>query len=122
MIIATRNGLQQDTKQSHELSHHNDNVILVTQPKSTATSQQARMNVHIGLRSYISMCRAKDFIIPLAYFTSLGQIDSPFCLQNCLFPLATYFAQLQNFQYDVARRVSKPHMSAKFHGLVLFSL
>ena len=32
-------------------------------------------------------------IIPLAYFASLGQIGSPFCLQNCLFPLATYFAQ-----------------------------
>ena len=29
---------------------------------------------------------------------------------------------LQHSQYDVARRVSKQHMSAKFQGLVLFSL
>ena len=28
-----------------------------------------------------------------AYFTLLGKIDSPFCLQNCLFLLAAYFAQ-----------------------------
>ena len=30
--------------------------------------------------------------------------------------------RLQHFQYDVARRVSELHKSAKFHGLVLFIL
>ena len=30
---------------------------------------------------------------PFAYLALLGKIDSPFCLQNCLFLLAAYFDQ-----------------------------
>ena len=41
-------------------------------------------------------CSVEVFTIkchPSAYFALLGKIDSPFCLQNCLFLLAAYFAQ-----------------------------
>ena len=37
-------------------------------------------------------CSVEVFTIA-AYFALLGKIDSPFCLQNCLFLLAAYFAQ-----------------------------
>ena len=38
----------------------------------------------------------------------------------CLGPFIVVLQCSQNFKYDVARRVSKPNMSAKFQGLVLF--
>ena len=41
-------------------------------------------------------CSVEVFTIkfhPSAYFALLGKTDSPFCLQNCLFLLAAYFAQ-----------------------------
>ena len=41
-------------------------------------------------------CSVEVFTIkfhPSAYFALLGKIDSPFCLQNCLFLLAAYFAR-----------------------------
>ena len=34
-----------------------------------------------------------------AYFILLGKIDSPFCLQNCLFLLASYFAQISDGKF-----------------------
>ena len=45
---------------------------------------------------YYYYCSVEVFTIkfhPSAYFALLGKIDSPFCLQNCLFLLAAYFAQ-----------------------------
>ena len=31
-------------------------------------------------------------------------------------PFIVVLTRTTNFQYDVARRISEPHMSAKFHG------
>ena len=41
---------------------------------------------------------------------------------GCLLLFSQELQGLQHFKYDVARQVSEPHKSAKFHGLVLFSL
>ena len=44
-----------------------------------------------------------------------------YCL-GLFFVVLTRTTMFTKFQYDVAHRVSEPHMSAKFHGLVLFGL
>ena len=57
---------------------------------------------------------------PSAYFALLGKIDSPFCLQNCLFLLAAYFAQksasklCQGLQPSARSRIAR----VQWEGLV----
>ena len=50
----------------------------------------------LGVQEVHYYCSVEVFTIkfhPSAYFALLGKVDSPFCLQNCLYLLAAYFAQ-----------------------------
>ncbi len=74
------------TKQSHELTHHSElNDCCIVFSCTLKVQEVCLLLLSRGVHNKISS---------FCLFCFVGKIDSPFCLQNCLFLLATHYAHI----------------------------
>ena len=75
----------------------------------------------VVLHKHVVLLCSLEYHFILTYDVSVSQLASLASYVHKYAPIIMYCLGLQCLQYDVARWVSKPHKSAKFHGLILFS-
>ena len=110
--------------------YHVQYIWRVATPSDPYSNVWPEGGVVLHVKECLQTCCFVVFIV-VSFHTHIQSFSfitcpiSQLCAQICpyynVWPGAV-LQYIQHFQYDVARRVSEPHMSAKFHGLVLFGL